>query len=83
MTPPTERQVLYALAAGGFFLTVAVLVVFAALSGLSPTWWTAVVSILGLTALVYSGLHWRATARILAVSIGLFVVWAVGTLVTR
>ncbi len=83
MTEPTERQVLYAIVAGAFLIVVAVLVVFAAVAGLSPGWWTSVMGMLLLTAMIYAGSHWRSTGRVLGVSIGLFLVWTVGTLVTR
>ncbi len=83
MTPPTERQVLYALVAAAFLVVVAVLVVFAAASGLSPVWWTVVTATAVLAAMIYSGANWRATGRILGLSIGLFLIWTIGTLLTR
>jgi hypothetical protein len=80
MSEPTPRQVLYALVAGGFILVVAILVVGAAVAGLVPTWWTWLSA--GLTGIValWTVIQWRMTGRVLAMSIGLFVFWTVGTL---
>ncbi|MGH8914498.1 MAG: hypothetical protein ACRDZM_08295 [Acidimicrobiia bacterium] len=81
MSEPTPRQVLYAMVAGGFLLVVAALVVGAALSGLVPMWWT-LASGAGLSVLtVWSVLNWRRTAPVLLGAIGLFMIWAVGTLI--
>jgi len=80
MSEPTPRQVLYALVAGGFILVVMILVVGSAASGLSPTWWTFTMatSLTGVT--IWSGMNWRRTGPVLLISIGLLVIWTVGTL---
>lgn len=83
MTEPTERQVLYALVAAGFMLVVAVLGVFAALSGLSPRWWSVVMGAVWLLSAVYAGRHWRSTGTVVPLSISVFAIWAIGTLITR
>jgi hypothetical protein len=83
MTPPTERQVLYALVAAGFLVVVAVLIVVAFWSGLSPGWWTAVVGSVWSVAAGYATIRWRSTGRVLMVAIGTFLLWTVGTLLTR
>jgi len=81
VTEPSPRQVLYALVAGGFLLVVAGLVVGAAVSGLVPTWWTVAVGA-GVTLLsAWSALNWRRTAPVLLGTIGMFLLWAVGTLI--
>lgn len=72
------RQVLYALVAAAFHLVVGVLVVFGA--GVFPRWWTAVMGAAWSVALVVGATRWRRTGLVLGLSIGLFVVWAVGTL---
>lgn len=81
--PPSERQVLYALVAGGFVLVVAVLVLGAAYAGLVPTWW----SVVGVVATTVVGglcaVRWRDTRFVLLASIMLFLAWAVGTLLVR
>jgi hypothetical protein len=78
--PPTERQVLYALVAGGFVVVVTVLVFGAAFAGLVPTWWT----VLGGSATLGVGglcaFRWRETRVVLLSSILLFLTWTVGTL---
>lgn len=81
--PPSERQVLYALVAGGFVVVVAVLVIGAAYAGLVPMWWslaggTATLAVGGLSAL-----RWRDTRFVLLASILLFLSWTVGTLLVR
>lgn len=80
MNEPTPRQVLYAWVATGFLLVVLVFVMGAAIVGLVPIWWTvtmvATVGILG----IWSALNWLKTGPLLVTSIGLFVVWTVGTL---
>ena len=80
MSEPTPRQVLYALVAGGFFVVVAVLVVGAAIAGLSPGWWTALTGSVLLAATLWSVINWRRTGPILILSIGLLIFWTVGTL---
>jgi hypothetical protein len=81
MSEPTPRQVLYALVAGGFTLVVAALVIGAAVSGLVPVWWTYVTGAAVAVAGVWIGRHWRRTAIVLSLAIGLFLAWTVGTLI--
>lgn len=80
---PSERQVLYALVAGGFILVVAVLVVGAAYAGLVPTWWTITAGASTVTAGALSAMRWRDTRFVLLASILLFLGWTVGTLLVR
>lgn len=77
---PSERQVLYALVSGGFLVVVAVLVAGAALAGLVPIWWSMVSALATLGVAAFSMSFWRNTGAVLAMSIGLFVAWVVGTL---
>ncbi len=72
------RQVLYALVAAAFHVVVGVLVVFGA--GVFPQWWTATVGVAWSIILVVGVSRWRRTGLVLGLTIGLFVVWAVGTL---
>ncbi len=83
MNQASERQVLYALVAAGFLTVVLVLIVVASTSGLSPGWWTAAVGVVWAVAAGYSAFRWRSTGRVLLVAIGTFVIWTVGTLLTR
>lgn len=83
MTEPTERQVLYALVAAGFFAVVAVLAVVAAVVGLSPTGWSLGFGVAWVIAAWIGFSRWRRTGRLLLVSLVVFVAWAVGTLATR
>lgn len=83
MTDPTERQVLYALVAAGFFLVVAALAIVAAVVGLSPPGWTFGFAGAWLVAAGIGFSRWRRTGRLLLVALVVFVAWAVGTLVTR
>jgi hypothetical protein len=80
MSEPTPRQVLYALVAGGFLVVIAVLVVGAAVADLVPLWWTGVTGSAVVAAAAWSAYNWRRTAAVLIISIGLMVVWTVGTL---
>ncbi|HJQ75932.1 MAG TPA: hypothetical protein VJ948_01570 [Acidimicrobiia bacterium] len=80
MSEPTPRQVLYALVAGGFLVVVAVLVAGAAVAGLVPIWWTVAMALGVVVVGWWAGVNWRRTAPVLIFSIGLFVVWTVGTL---
>ena len=80
MTEPSPRQVLYALVAAGFLLVVMILVIGAAVAGLTPPWWTATMSTLVIVAGVWCGLHWRRTGPVLLGSIAIFLLWAIGTL---
>ena len=81
--PPSERQVLYALVAGGFVVVVAVLVVGAAYAGLVPTWWSVVAGAATLVVGSLSAVRWRDTRFVLLASIMLFLGWTVGTLLFR
>lgn len=81
--PPSERQVLYALVAGGFVVVVAVLVVGAEYAGLVPTWWSAAAGVTTLVVGVLSAVRWRNTRFVLLASILLFLGWTVGTLLVR
>lgn len=83
MTEPTERQVLYAIVAGAWFAVVAVLAVVAGYVGLSPTAWSVAFGIGWFAAAIVATRHWRRTGRLLMLSLGVFVVWAAGTLLTR
>lgn len=83
MSEPSPRQVLYGLVAGGFILVVGVLVVGAAAAGLVPTWWTVVISLAVVVTAVWAALRWRKTGPVLAISIGLLVIWVIGTLLLR
>lgn len=83
MTQPTERQVLYALVAGAWFVVVAVLATVAAAVGVSPVGWTVIFACGWVAAAVAGALQWRRTGRLLALSLLVFVVWAAGTLLTR
>lgn len=77
---PTPRQVLYALVAGGFVVVVVILTIGAAASGLVPMWWSATLALLIAVTASWIGANWRRTAIVLALAIGLFIVWMVGTL---
>ncbi len=78
---PTPRQVLYALVAAGFFAVVAVLVLGAAMAGISPIWWTSVTALSVVMGVGWSIMNWRRTAAVLILSMGLLLVWTVGTLI--
>lgn len=80
MTEPTPRQVLYALVAGGFLVVVLVLTVGAAVAGVVPVWWTVTMAVLCVVLAVWSTLNWRRTVPVLLLAIGLFLFWAVATL---
>lgn len=77
---PTERQVLYALVAGGFVIVVAVLVLAAAFAGLVPVWWTAIGSVATIGVGGLCAVKWKETRVVLLSSIVLFLAWVVGTL---
>ncbi len=80
MTETTPRQVLYALVAAGFLLVVAMLVIGAAVSGIAPAWWTAVTGAGLVVIAVWAGFNWRRTGRLLMASIGILLLWSLGTL---
>lgn len=83
MTEPTERQVLYALVAGGWLIVVAVLASVAAAVGASPPSWTIGFALVWIVAVAAAIRGWRRTGRLLLISVGVFVVWVVGALLTR
>ncbi|HEU4320082.1 MAG TPA: hypothetical protein VFS66_08365 [Acidimicrobiia bacterium] len=78
---PTPRQVLYALVAGGFVVVVVILIIGAAAAGLVPTWWSAALAFLVAIGGTWMALNWRRTGEVLSISIGIFFVWLVGTLI--
>jgi len=80
VTGASSRQVLYAAVGAGFLMVVAVLIGGAAVAGLAPGWWTATTAALWSVAAVGVGMRWRRTGLVLAVTIGLFAVWTIGTL---
>lgn len=77
---PTPRQVLYALVAGGFVLVVAILTIGAAAAGIVPQWWSAGLALVIVVVGGWIASNWRRTAYVLALAIGLFLVWMIGTL---
>jgi len=79
VTEPTPRQVLYALVAGGFFVVVLALIVGAGVTGVVQISWTAAMAVLWLILATWSAFNWRQTGRVLLFSIGLFLFWAVVT----
>ena len=81
MSEPSPRQVLYALVAGGFVLVVGVLIGGAAVAGLVPMWWTIVTTLGAISVAAWSAFNWRRTAMVLVLAIGLFLAWAIGTLI--
>lgn len=74
-----ERQVLYGLVSAGFHLVVLVLI----LAGrpLVPGWWSWSTAIAWLLVTITGILTWRRTARLLMMTIGLFLAWAIGTII--
>jgi hypothetical protein len=81
VSEPSPRQVLYALVAGGLVIVVGVLIGGAAVAGLVPLWWTLASSLAVISIGAWSALNWRRTAVVLIAAIGLFVGWAIGTLI--
>jgi hypothetical protein len=77
----SPRQVLYALVSGGFLVVVLALTIGAAAAGLVPVWWTVVMLVTSAGSGLWGVLNWDRTGPILVASIGLFVLWTVGTLV--
>lgn len=77
---PTPRQVLYALVAGGFVLVVAVLTIGAAAAGIVPQWWSGLLALVIVAVTGWIASNWRRTAYVLALAIGLFLFWMIGTL---
>ncbi|MGB7861436.1 MAG: hypothetical protein WBM90_13145 [Acidimicrobiia bacterium] len=80
MSDPTPRQVLYALVAAGFLGVVLILVVGSAVAGLSPVWWTWVMSLVLVGEGVWLTFNWRRTGPALLMAIFTLVLWTVGTL---
>ena len=78
---PTPRQVLYALVAAGFVIVVVILTIGAAVAGLVPGWWTITFVVAIVVVAIWMAISWRRTGPVLAVAIGLLVIWTVGTLV--
>ncbi len=79
MSEPTPRQVLYALVAGGVFVVVIALTLGAGFIGVVPISWTLTMAALWLILAVWAVLNWRQTVPVLLLSIGLFLFWAVAT----
>jgi hypothetical protein len=67
--------------AGGFVLVVGVLIGGAAVAGLVPVWWTLATALVAISVTAWSAFNWRRTAVVLVLAIGLFLAWAVGTLI--
>jgi hypothetical protein len=77
----TPRQVLYALVAGGFVVVVVILTIGGAAAGLVPTWWSGLIAISVALAGTWIAQNWRHTAVVLALAIGIFLMWMIGTLI--
>lgn len=77
----TSRQVLYALVSAGFVAVVVILTIGAASAGLVPTWWSGLLAISIVLTATWIAQNWRSTMLVLAVAIGLFLMWMVGTLI--
>jgi hypothetical protein len=78
---PTPRQVLYALVSAGFLLVVLALTIGAAVAELVPIPWTLAMLAATVGSGIWGWLNWKRTGPMLAISISLFVVWTVGTLI--
>lgn len=76
----TPRQLLYALVAGGFVVVTVVLTIGAAAAGLVPQWWSFTLALLIAVLASWMAANWRRTAIVLSISIALFMVWMIGTL---
>jgi purine-cytosine permease-like protein len=83
VTEASERQVLYTIVAAGFFVVAAVLSVAAAWVGISPRWWSIGFGVAWLAAVITGFRTWRRTGRLLVLALAVFVLWAVGALMTR
>lgn len=77
---PTPRQVLYGLVAAGFHLVVLALIVGAGVTGVVSIAWTLAMAVLWLVIIVWSAANWRRTIPVLLSAMGLFLFWAVATL---
>jgi len=80
---PSPRQILYALVAAGLHIVVAVLVLAGSATGAVPGWATALLAVLWLTAAAIMAKDWQRTGRVLGLSLGVFIAWAVLSLVSR
>jgi hypothetical protein len=67
--------------AGGFVVVVGVLIGGAAVAGLVPTWWTIAATLVAISVAAWSAFNWRRTAVVLILAMGLFLAWAIGTLI--
>jgi hypothetical protein len=65
--------------AAGFLVVVLALLVGAAITGVVPISWTMVMAVLWLVVAAWSALNWRRTIPVLLSAIGLFLFWAVAT----
>lgn len=83
MSDTTPRQVLYGLVAGALLVVVVILVTAGAVAGLVPGWWSGLMAVLTAVSAIWTSFNWRRTFRALTLSIGLFVLWMVGTLALR
>lgn len=81
MSETTPRQVLYALVAAGFVLVVVILTIGGAAAGLVPIWWSLVLAGAITASASWIMNNWKRTGPTLAVGIGLFLVWMIGTLI--
>jgi hypothetical protein len=83
MTPPetSPRQVLYALVAAGLVIVVVILTIGGAAAGLVPTWWSGLLAISIVLVGIWTARNWRHTKVVLALAIGLFSMWMIGTLI--
>lgn len=77
---PTPRQVLYGLVAAGFHFVVLALIVGAGVTGVVSIAWTVAMAALWLAIVVWAVFNWRRTIPVLLSAMGLFLFWAVATL---
>jgi len=77
---PTPRQVLYGLVAAGFHFVVLALIVGGGATGVVSLPWTLAMAILWLAIVVWAAFNWRRTVPVLLSAMGLFLFWAVSTL---
>jgi len=77
---PTPRQVLYGLVAGSFLMVVLALMIGAGITGVVSVSWTAAMAVVWLSLAVWSVRNWRRTIPVLLMAMGLFLFWAVATL---
>jgi hypothetical protein len=50
-------------------------------AGLVPTWWTIAATLVAISVAAWSAFNWRRTAVVLILVMGLFLAWAIGTLI--